>query len=178
MSSNFTCTCVADRRPTRPAAGDNLTIGQVSRLTGLDAKTMRYYESIGLLPRPPRQANNYRRYGAADVNRLLLLQRIRLLGVPLSEAKQFLAGATDARCADVQDALVALVNDRLLALDREIAELHALRTQIEGYRDSLTTCRADESESFSACNDVSCIVGNAGVAEYEEEDHACCIRDL
>lgn len=172
MSSNFIH--LAERRPTRPAARDDLTIGQVSHLTGLDAKTIRYYESIGLLPQPPRQANNYRRYGAADVNRLLLLQRIRLLGVPLSEAKQLLAGATDARCADVQDALVALVNDRLLALDREIAELRTLRTEIEGYRDSLATCRADESESFSTCESISCIVGNAGVANYQEEDHACC----
>jgi DNA-binding transcriptional MerR regulator len=176
MSSNIIH--VAERRPTRPTARDDLTIGQVSRLTGLDAKTIRYYESIGLLPRPARQANNYRRYGVADVNRLLLLQRIRLLGVPLSEAKQLLAGATDARCADVQDALVALVNDRLLALDREIAELHALRAEIQGYRDSLASCRADESESFSACTDVGCIVGNAGAVENEEEHHACCIRDL
>ena len=173
MSSNFTQ--LAERLPTRPAPRDDLTIGQVSRLTGLDAKTIRYYESIGLLPLPPRQANNYRRYGAADVNRLLLLQRIRLLGVPLSEAKQLLAGATDARCADVQDALVALVNDRLLALDREIAELHALRTQIEDYRDTLATCRADESASFSDCDNIGCIVGNAGADECQEEDsHACC----
>src|SRR6185437_13689809 len=130
MSSNFIH--LAERRPTRPAARDDLTIGQVSHLTGLDAKTIRYYESIGLLPLPPRLANNYRHYGAADVKRLLLLQRIRLLGVPLSEAKQLLAGATDARCADVQDALVALVNDRLLALDREISELRSLRTEIAG----------------------------------------------
>ncbi len=172
MSNDFIQ--IAERRPTRPAPRDDLTIGQVSRLTGLDAKTIRYYESIGLLPSPPRQANNYRRYGSADVNRLLLLQRIRLLGVPLSQAKQLLAGATDARCADVQDALVALVNDRLVALDREIAELRALRTQIEDYRDSLATCRADESESFSSCDDIRCIVGNAGAAECQEEDHACC----
>lgn len=159
--------------PERAGTTGDLTIGQVSRQTGLDAKTIRYYESIGLLPSPPRRANNYRRYTPADVNRLLLLQRIRLLGVPLSEAKHLLAGATDARCADVQEALVALVNDRLSALDREIAELHALRTQMQAYRDTLSGCRADESMPFSDCRDVSCIAGATGDTHttYCEEHH-------
>jgi MerR family transcriptional regulator, copper efflux regulator len=88
-------------------AADILTIGQLAEHTGVSAKTIRYYESIGLLPQPPRGANSYRRYGAADVNRLQLLRRIRLLGVPLSLAKPLLAGASDAQCTDVQtEALV------------------------------------------------------------------------
>ena len=150
---------VAERQPRRASLAESLTIGQVSELAGVHAKTIRYYESIGLLPRPSRGANSYRRYSAADVNRLLLLQRIRLLGVPLSEAKSLLAGATDARCAEVQDALLALVTDRLSALDREIAELHALRREVEGYQQMLETCHPDARESFSDCRDMSCIAG-------------------
>lgn len=60
------------------------TIGQLAEQTGVSAKTIRYYESIGLLPQPSRGENSYRRYGVADVNRLCLLRRIRLLGLPLS----------------------------------------------------------------------------------------------
>lgn len=154
---------VAERQPRREAPAESLTIGQVSELAGVRAKTIRYYESIGLLPRPLRGENSYRRYSAADVNRLRLLQRIRLLGVPLSEAKSLLAGATDARCAEVQDALLALVTDRLSALDREIAELHVLRHEVEGYQQMLELCRPSERESFSDCSDMSCIAGASDI---------------
>lgn len=154
---------VAERQPRRGVPAELLTIGQVSELAGVRAKTIRYYESIGLLPRPSRGENSYRRYSAADVNRLLLLQRIRLLGVPLSEAKALLVGATDARCAEVQDALLALVTDRLSALDREIAELHALRHEVEGYQQMLELCRPSEREAFSECRDMSCISGASSI---------------
>lgn len=134
-----------------------LTIGQVSERAGLPAKTIRYYESVGLLPRPQRGENHYRRYSRGDVNRLLLLRRIRLLGVPLSQAKALLAGATDARCVDAQDALLTLVADRLRALDQQIADLTALRDHIHDYRRELESCRIDSGASFQECPDMRCI---------------------
>jgi DNA-binding transcriptional MerR regulator len=136
---------------------ESLTISQVARLTGVNAKAIRYYESIGLLPPPPRAANQYRLYNMADVNRLNLLRRIRLLGVPLSAAKSLLAGASDARCIDVQQELLALVNERLLALDQEIAELHQLRAEVGSYQQKLAHCQPAGHEPFSTCRDMSCI---------------------
>ena len=50
---------------------ESFTISQVASLTGITARAIRYYESIGLLPPPTRRPNQYRRYGMADVNRLL-----------------------------------------------------------------------------------------------------------
>ncbi len=161
---------------------DGLTIGRVARLTGVSAKAIRYYEDIGLLPRPAREANRYRRYSWADVNRLILLRRIRLLGVPLSAAKPLLAGAHDARCADVRDELLALVDERLAAVDREIAELRALRGAVERYQHALADCRPGERELFRSCLDMRCIVPADELAEAgsEEESHeecpdACCV---
>src|SRR5690348_13224039 len=84
---------------------ESLTISQVSRMTGVKAKAIRYYESIGLLPRPARLANSYRCYSMVDVNRLILLSRIRSLGVPLAQARQLLTRISDARCIDVQEEL-------------------------------------------------------------------------
>lgn len=136
---------------------ESYTISQVACLTGVNAKAIRYYEDIGLLPRPPRGANHYRRYSMADVNRLNLLRRIRLLGVPLSAAKSLLIGATDARCVDVQQELLTLVHERLIALDQEIAELQLLRSEIESYQQRLSECQPDEHEPFSMCRDMSCI---------------------
>lgn len=167
MSTSSTLTEYRDSHSATPNGG--LTIGQVSRLTGISAKTIRYYESIGLLPRPPRKANNYRRYSAADVNRLRLLQSIRLLGVPLSVARPLLAGATDARCADVQEALLALVQDRLRALDVEIAELQTWRSEVEGYQRTLTACHPDARESFSACRDMRCVASNVQEVHHEHD---------
>lgn len=149
------------------ALPDWLTIGQVAGLTGLSAKTIRYYEDIGLLPRPSRGANGYRHYTAADVNRAYLLRRIRFLGVPLSVARPLLAGASDARCADVQHELLALVHQRLRALDQEIAELRQLRATVEGYQRALDVCQADEQMTFGACRDMKCIAG-ASDAPFQE----------
>ena len=154
------------RRPGTPA--DQLTIGQLAHLTGVSAKAIRYYESVGLLPPPPRGANRYRRYGVADVNRLCLLRRIRLLNVPLSVAKPLLIGSTDARCAEVQRELLSLVGLRLRTIDQEIAELHQLRAALEMYRRALADCDADAEMSFSACTDMSCIAP-PGDLEHELE---------
>ncbi len=150
-----------------------LTIGQVSQRTGIAAKTIRYYESVGLLPRPERSENHYRRYSQADVNRLLLLRRIKLLGAPLAEAKTLLAGATDARCVDAQDALLTLVDERLTALDQQIAELQALQTEIVEYRRALASCQADDITAFSDCADMRCIGAPPDGVAYPNEENCC-----
>ena len=155
------------------AAERGLTIGQVSQRTGIAAKTIRYYESVGLLPRPERSENHYRRYSLADVNRLLLLRRIKLLGAPLAEAKTLLAGATDARCVDAQDALLTLVDERLTALDQQIAELQALQTEIGEYRRALASCRADEITAFSDCADMRCIGAPPEDITNPKEERCC-----
>jgi DNA-binding transcriptional MerR regulator len=146
------------------------------------AKTIRYYEDIDLLPRPPRGSNGYRRYSAADVNRIILLQCIRCLGVPLSAARSLLMGAADTRCAEVQEDLLRLVHQRLQALDREIADLHRLRSEVEGYQRALVAYPPDATEqAFGACTDMCCIAlpssdGEQGQSK-DEESHAR-VRDL
>ncbi len=112
------------------SVAEPLAIGQLAHLTGIHAKAIRYYESIGVLPQPTRQSNGYRRYGHADVNRLILLRRLRLLGVPLTALTPLLIDTSDARCVEVQHDLLDLVKIRLEALDQEIAELHLLRDQV------------------------------------------------
>jgi hypothetical protein len=69
-----------------------------------------------------------------DVNRLNLLWRIRLLGVSLSAAKSPLIGASDTRCIEVQQELLAPVIERLIALDQQIAALQLLQAEMERYQ--------------------------------------------
>jgi len=143
---------------------ESFTISQVARLTGINAKAIRYYESIGLLPLPTRRPNQYRCYGMADINRLILLRRIRYLGVPLAEGKLLLHGATEARRSQVQQDLLNLVQVRLAALDQEIAELHLLREELEQYQHRLSSCHPDEQELFCMSVDLSCIaIGDEAV---------------
>ncbi len=145
------------------------TISQIARMTGVNAKAIRYYESIGLLPCPARFNNQYRRYSISDVNRLILLRRIRCLGVPLMQAKSLLIGASDVRCLDVQQELLKLVETRLIAIDQEIAELHRLRADMESYQRKLVDCHPDESQAFQVCADMSCIAISNENFEGKEE---------
>jgi len=155
---------------------EHLSIGRLARLTGIAAKNIRYYESIGLLPCPERMANGYRRYGQADVNRLTLLRRLRLLGVPLADLSPLLADASEARCSEILQGLLPLVARKLAALDQEIAELQQLRMQVEEYQHQLVNCHPDERESFSMCINMSCLAISSGAVQ-EEEDHEsnCCV---
>ena len=157
----------------------HLTIGQAAQATGLSAKAIRYYEGIGLLPRAARSDNRYRRYTPADVNRLIVLRRIRLLGVPLAAARRLVKDVDRARCADVRRELLALVDERLGALDREIAELHALRGAVERYQRALADCHPDEAALFAACTDLRCVAepGECGDQDDQEDHNARSVRD-
>ena len=65
-----------------------MNIGDVSKSAGLPAKTIRYYEDIGLL-KPDRAGNGYRDYSMVDVHRLRILQRSRSLGFSVESAGNF-----------------------------------------------------------------------------------------
>jgi len=133
------------------------TIGELARRTGLTTKAIRYYESIGVLPSSRRGANGYRCYSQADVNRLNLLRRLRLLGISLAEARTLLVATLDAPCRDVQHELSHLVNARLVALDQEIAQLHQLREELACCQQQLTNERVEKDEPFTTCYDQACL---------------------
>jgi MerR family transcriptional regulator, copper efflux regulator len=133
------------------------TIGELAHRTGLTTKAIRYYESIGVLPPSSRGANGYRCYSQADVNRLNLLRRLRLLGISLAEARSLLTATLDAPCRDVQHELSHLVTARLVALDREIAELHHLREELACCQQQLTSEAVEKDEPFTSCYDQACL---------------------
>jgi MerR family mercuric resistance operon transcriptional regulator len=82
-----------------------LAIGELSRRTGCNIETIRYYERIRILPRPARTAGGHRLYTLHQVKRLWFVRRARELGFSLEEVRALLALADQrhTRCADVRD---------------------------------------------------------------------------
>ena len=118
-----------------PVAAPLLTIAQVREATGLSARTLRYYEEVGLLPGVRRRAGGRRVYGADELERLRFIQRLKALGLSLAEVRELnavyaIAGSTQA----LLERLDLLLGRRLEDLDARIAELEGLREEIGRYR--------------------------------------------
>ena len=99
----------------------NLTIGKVARAAGVNVETIRYYERVNLLRKPPRPPGGVRRYGADAVARIRFIKRAQELGFSLAEVGRLLdlqkaqsCGAARALAAQK----LALVQARLEDLDR------------------------------------------------------------
>ena len=101
-----------------------MKIGDVADASGLSAKTIRYYEDIGLV-RPPRSENGYRAFAEADVHKLTFLARARSLGFSIEECRALLSLYEDRSRASAD--VKALAEAHLRRIDRKIAELAGLR---------------------------------------------------
>lgn len=82
----------------------DLKRSDLARLTGCNLETIRYYESVGLMPDPPRSAAGHRRYGTIHVERLNLVMRARELGFAMEEIRALLSlvDRKSHTCADVE----------------------------------------------------------------------------
>lgn len=109
-----------------------MKIGELSRATAIAVETIRYYEKIGLLPEPERDASGYRAYRNAHLDRLLFIKRCRNLDMAQEEIRELirLAEQPEADCSEV-DALLARhlvhVRERL----RELASLEETLVQLQ-----------------------------------------------
>ena len=107
-----------------------LTVGQLARDTGVPAKTIRYYEQVGVLPMPRRSGTGYRQYSRHDVHRLLFIRRARALGLSLASLKELTAALDSGECLTMRPRLHALVAEQLRTVQRQIAEFQLLERQL------------------------------------------------
>lgn len=115
-----------------------MNIGAVAKETGVSSKTIRFYESVGLIPRARRSSGGYRVYDHADVARLGFIQRARRLGFSVEEVSALLALWQDRSRAssEVKDLAVR----HIAALDEKIAQLQAIRRTLSRLVDA---CHGD-----------------------------------
>ncbi|MBR2537293.1 MAG: helix-turn-helix domain-containing protein [Hyphomicrobium sp.] len=106
-----------------------LTIGDLSKATGTKVETIRYYERIGLLAAPDRTSGNYRAYGAKDLGRLSFIRRARDLGFGLEQVRELL-GLSDQKQRSCE-AVDVIARDHLTDVDRKLADLKALRRELD-----------------------------------------------
>ncbi len=115
-----------------------MNIKDVAERSGLPAKTIRYYEEIGLI-RPLRGANGYRAFRESDLHKLSFLGRARGLGFTIEECRRLLALYEDRgrASADVK----ALAEAHLQDMEVKIAELRAMQATL---RDLVDHCAGDQ----------------------------------
>jgi MerR family mercuric resistance operon transcriptional regulator len=122
------------------ARNAEIRIGELSRRTGCNIETIRYYERISLLPSPPRSASRYRLYEVGDVHRLTFVRRARELGFSLDEVRALLALSADSGkeiCIEVRELAVAHLAD----VRAKIADLSAMESVLA---DAVRRCDAGE----------------------------------
>lgn len=101
-----------------------MNIGEVSRRSGLPAKTIRYYEDIGLVT-PPRRANGYRTFREIELHKLAFLGRARELGFTIEDCRTLLALYENDGRESAQVKSVA--QGHLQKIDDKIAQLQSMR---------------------------------------------------
>lgn len=135
-----------------------MNIGQAAKSSGLSAKMIRYYESIGLLQAATRTDSGYRLYGQDDLHTLAFIKRSRDLGFSLEEVGKLLTLWQDRgrASADVK----ALARQHIVELNQKITELAGLRDTLQ---DLVEHCQGDDRPDCPILKDLE-LGGLCGVA--------------
>jgi DNA-binding transcriptional MerR regulator len=127
-----------------------MRISEAAAAAGTTAKTLRFYESVGLIPEVPRTTAGYREYPPEAVQRVAFIRRSRAAGLSLDQTEQILRlhDSGQAPCGSVRQQL----GNQLDAIDRRIAELSALRAEVAKHFDATSRgpegCDADQICSY------------------------------
>ncbi|MES3020052.1 MAG: Cu(I)-responsive transcriptional regulator [Pseudomonadota bacterium] len=127
-----------------------LNIGEAAKASGVSAKMIRHYESIGLTPPQRRSGAGYRVYGEKEVQILQFIHRARALGFSLEQIGALLALWNDKQraSADVR----ALARGHIEELDRKISGLAAMRRTLEALASS---CHGDARSDCPILDDLA-----------------------
>lgn len=127
-----------------------MNIGKAAAASGLTAKMIRYYESIGLIAPSARSSSGYRLYSPADVQTLRFIKRARDLGFSL-ERIQLLVGLWNDKQRKSHD-VKRLARQHIKELDQDIAKLQSIRSQLQHLADC---CQGDNRPDCPILDDLS-----------------------
>jgi MerR family transcriptional regulator, mercuric resistance operon regulatory protein len=101
------------------------TIGELARLTGASIETIRYYERIGLMPRPPRTGGGRRAYGPESLATLNFIRRCRELGFSLNDVRELVAQRHAQPCCARVKAIATRHLETVRSKLRDLSEMEA-----------------------------------------------------
>ncbi len=114
-----------------------MNIGDVSRLSGLPAKTIRYYEDVGLVE-PARRGNGYRAFRNSDLHKLAFLGRARSLGFSIEDCRTLLALYEDRSRTSAE--VKAVAREHLARIEKKLTELQQMHQTLS---DLVSKCAGD-----------------------------------
>ncbi len=127
-----------------------MNIGQAAEKAGISAKSIRYYESVGLIAQATRRGNNYRDYGDQEIAELRFIHRARSLGFSVKEVGDLLALWRDRKRASQQVREVA--KRHIDDIERKIAELQSMRATLHTL---VAKCHGDDRPDCPILEDLA-----------------------
>lgn len=127
-----------------------MNIGEAAERAGISAKSIRYYESVGLIARASRRDNNYRDYGDQEIAELRFIHRARSLGFSVKEVGDLLALWRDRKRASQQVREVA--QRHIDDIERKIAELQSMRATLHTL---VAKCHGDDRPDCPILEDLA-----------------------
>lgn len=119
----------------------DLKVGELAKLTGLTAKTIRYYELLKLIPEPQRTETGYRLYSETDVQRLEFIKKAKQIGLSLEDIRDILTlhDTNQPPCVHV-----------LALIDQKLAYLDALLGVLQEFREDLSRLRHESVQRLDS----------------------------
>jgi MerR family mercuric resistance operon transcriptional regulator len=134
---------------------ENLTIGVFAKAAGVNVETIRFYQRKGLLPEPDKPYGSIRRYGAADVTRVLFVKSAQRLGFSLDEIAELLRLDDGTHCEEAS----SLAEHKLQDVREKMADLARMEAVLS---DLVCTCHARQGNV--SCPLIASLQGGAGLA--------------
>ncbi|HEY1226498.1 MAG TPA: Cu(I)-responsive transcriptional regulator [Ramlibacter sp.] len=125
-------------------------IGEAARRSGVSAKMVRHYESLGLLPTVQRTESGYRQYGEAEVHTLRFIRRARDLGFSMDEIGQLLKLWQNRRRSSAEVRRIA--SRHIEDLSRKLAEMEGMRRTLQHL---VHCCHGDERPDCPILDELS-----------------------
>ena len=124
---------------------------------GVHPETLRYYEGVGLLPKPLRNRNGYRDYGAGAVERVRFIKQCKDLGLTLKEIQELME--LRARNGITCRTSGAVAQQKIDELDGKIAALKSMRKRLVTFRDRCAAQQGDSDCAAFALLDIDPVLG-------------------
>ena len=135
-----------------------MTIGELASASSVPPRTIRFYETKGLLPPPKRSPSRYRLYGSDDLKRLTLIRRARSLGFSLTEVRNLVRLAEHEQCGSFQGKIAQSMIRKLGEVDQMIEQLNQTRRELEKSVKSLSQQDGgDCQEAMLECTECKCL---------------------